>query len=56
MENIKICNLCGFQTENGKVMSNHKRWQHIMPKGSDKYNDTCQKISDSCKEETMERQ
>lgn len=53
MENIKICDLCGFQTENSKIMSNHKRWQHVMPKGSDKYIDTCRKISDSCKEETI---
>ena len=53
MENIKICELCGFKTENGKIMSNHKRWQHIMPKGSDRYNSTCQKIKNSCKEETI---
>lgn len=24
----KRCDICGFETENGKVMSNHKRWKH----------------------------
>jgi hypothetical protein len=37
MENIKICEICGFQTENGKIMSNHKRWKHIYPKDSEEY-------------------
>lgn len=57
MENIEIktCEICGFQTENCKVMSNHKRWKHIMPKGSDKYNDTCQKLSKSNKKEEITR-
>ena len=55
MENIQIrtCEICGFQTENGRVMSNHKRWQHIMPKGSDKYSSTCQKIKESSKKEEI---
>jgi hypothetical protein len=25
---MKTCEICGFETENGKVMSNHKRWKH----------------------------
>lgn len=39
------CELCDFCTENGKVMSNHKRWKHITPKGSEKYDATVQKLS-----------
>ena len=39
------CNLCDFCTENGKVMSNHKRWKHITHKGSEKYDATIQKLS-----------
>lgn len=26
---MKVCELCGFETDNGKVMSNHKRWKHL---------------------------
>lgn len=44
---IKICEICGFQTDNGKVMSNHKRWKHITPVGSVAYKETQQKISES---------
>lgn len=25
----KVCEICGFQTYNGKTMSNHKRWKHV---------------------------
>lgn len=50
MDNIKICEICGFQTDNGKVMSNHKRWKHISPKNSEKYNETIFKLSKSAKE------
>lgn len=25
---MHTCDICGFTTENGKVMSNHKRWKH----------------------------
>lgn len=25
---MKRCDICGFETENGRVMSNHKRWKH----------------------------
>ena len=32
-----ICETCGFETDNGKVMSNHKRWKHITPKESNEY-------------------
>lgn len=55
MKNIelKTCEICGFQTENGKVMSNHKRWQHIMPKGSPKYESTCKNIGDSGRKERI---
>lgn len=45
MENIKICEICGFQTENGKIMSNHKRWTHITPKGSKRYEAFQEKMS-----------
>jgi hypothetical protein len=50
MDNIKICEICGFQTDNGKVMSNHKRWKHISPKGSENYNKTLEKLSQKGKE------
>lgn len=44
MDNIKTCEICGFQTLNGRIMSNHKRWQHITPKGSEKYAETQLKL------------
>lgn len=47
MNIIKTCEICGFQTENGKVMSNHKRWKHITPVGSVAYKETQHKISKS---------
>lgn len=47
--NIKICEVCGFQTDNGKIMSNHKRWKHIFPKGSKKYLETIKKLSEKSK-------
>lgn len=50
MNNIKICEVCGFQTNNGKIMSNHKRWKHISPNGSDKFLETSKKISEKAKE------
>lgn len=31
----KICDICGFETENGRVMSNHKRWKHSGVRFSD---------------------
>lgn len=34
---IKKCEICGFETSNGKVMSNHKRWKHIVEKDSEEY-------------------
>lgn len=50
MDNIKICEICGFQTDNGKIMSNHKRWKHISPKGSESCNKTLEKLSQKGKE------
>lgn len=50
MDNIKICEICGFQTDNGKIMSNHKRWKHISPKGSENYKETTKKLSQKGKE------
>ena len=44
MDNIKTCEICGFQTENGKVMSNHKRWKHILLKDTDAYNSFMTKL------------
>lgn len=44
MDNIKTCEICGFQTLNGRVMSNHKRWKHITPKGSERYAETQLKL------------
>jgi len=26
---MKKCEICGFETENGHIMSNHKRWKHL---------------------------
>lgn len=37
MEEIKTCEICGFQTVNGRVMSNHKRWKHITDRTSNEY-------------------
>lgn len=39
-----ICETCGFETDNGKVMSNHKRWTHITPKGSKEYEELRKKL------------
>lgn len=38
MINIKIitCEKCGFQTNNGKVMSNHERWKHVFVENPEK--------------------
>lgn len=44
MDNIKTCDVCGFQTFNGRTMSNHKRWKHITPKGSEEYAKTQLKL------------
>lgn len=50
MDNIKTCEICGFQTDNGKIMSNHKRWKHISPKGSENYEKSNKKIAEKAKE------
>lgn len=44
MDKIKICSICGFTTNNGKVMSNHKRWKHLMNKSSEEYQLYCEKL------------
>ena len=43
---ILTCEICGFQTDKGRVMSNHKRWKHIAPKGSERYAHTQAKLNE----------
>lgn len=28
-KDVHVCDICGFETTNGRIMSNHKRWQHL---------------------------
>lgn len=49
MEELKICELCGFQTTNGKIMSNHKRWKHIIDRTSTEYKQFLIKVSSARK-------
>lgn len=57
MNNIKLCTceICGFTTENGRIMSNHKRWKHIMPKNSETYTLFTTKMSSIKKEDKIEK-
>lgn len=45
MDNIHICDLCGFETDNGKVFANHIRWKHKTDKDSEKYKNFQAKLS-----------
>lgn len=47
MLNSFVCDVCGFTTENGKILSNHKRWKHIAGKGSQRYSDCIEKLKKS---------
>lgn len=51
-----VCEICGFETDNGRVMSNHKRWKHIYAdKNSDKYKEYSNKISEKTIEHNGKR-
>ncbi len=41
------CEKCGFETDNGKVFSNHIRWQHKTDKESEKYKSYQKKLADT---------
>ena len=47
------CNLCDFETENSKTMSNHKRWKHILTKNSVEYKNFLNKLSTSASVEKV---
>jgi hypothetical protein len=49
MDKIYICDMCDFQTTNGKIMSNHKRWKHKTDKNSEKYKLFQAKLSEAFK-------
>lgn len=52
MDNIHICDLCGFETDNGKVFANHIRWKHKTDKDSEKYKNFQAKLSQASKQKT----
>ena len=52
MDNIHICDLCGFETDNGKVFANHIRWKHKTDKDSKKYKNFQAKLSQASKQKT----
>lgn len=50
MSELKICEICGFQTKNGRIFSNHIRWQHRMKdRNSEAFKRFCEKIKEQRK-------
>ena len=49
---LKVCTICGFETDNVKIFANHIRWKHKSPKDSEGYTNF---VKNMCISQTLPR-